>query len=44
MGQAGGPRLVLSRKGFDFDFGGQPSPILPDGQMVSLPSPMRAAS
>lgn len=39
MGQQGGPRLVLSRKGFDSDFGGRPSPILPDGQMVSLPIP-----
>ena len=39
MGAAGGPRLILSRKGFDSDFGGRPSPILPDGQMVSLPIP-----
>jgi hypothetical protein len=39
MGEASGPRLILSRKGFDSDFGGRPSPILPDGQMVSLPIP-----
>jgi hypothetical protein len=32
MGQAGGLRLVLSRKGFDSDFGGRPSPI---GHVVS---------
>jgi hypothetical protein len=31
MGDAAGPRLILSRKGFDSDFGGAPSPILPDG-------------
>jgi Nucleotide modification associated domain 3 len=39
MGQTGGSRLVLSRKGFDSAFGGRPSPILPDGRMVSLPIP-----
>jgi hypothetical protein len=39
MGTAGGPRLVLSRKGFDADFGGAASPILPDGRLVSLPIP-----
>jgi hypothetical protein len=39
MEQTGGPRLVLSRKGFDSDFGGRPSPILADGQLVSLPIP-----
>ncbi len=44
MGQAVGWRLVLSRKGFDSDFGGRPSPILPDGQMLSLPSPIRGAT
>jgi Nucleotide modification associated domain 3 len=34
-------RLVLSRKGFDSSAasGGCPSPILPDGQMLSLPVP-----
>ena len=39
MEQPAGLRLVLSRKGFDSDFGGRPSPILPDGQLVSLPIP-----
>lgn len=32
-------RLVLSRKGFDSSYGGVASPILPDGEMVSLPIP-----
>lgn len=34
-------RLILSRKGFDSSpaFGRCPSPILPDGQMLSLPIP-----
>jgi hypothetical protein len=34
-------RLILSRKGFDSSsaFGGCASPILPDGQMISLPIP-----
>lgn len=32
-------RIVLSRKGFDSGYGGYPSPILPDGTMVSLPIP-----
>lgn len=31
--------LILSRKGFDSAAGGCPSPILPDGRMVSLPIP-----
>jgi Nucleotide modification associated domain 3 len=43
MSQTGRSRLVLSRKGFDSDFGGRPSPILPDGQMVSLPIPDRGS-
>jgi hypothetical protein len=34
-------RLILSRKGFDSSFGGCASPILPDGQMISLPIPDR---
>ena len=34
-------KLVLSRKGFDSSSGGCPSPILPDGQMLSLPIPGR---
>jgi len=32
-------KLVLSRKGFDSKAGGGPSPILPDGRMLSLPIP-----
>lgn len=34
-----GRLLVLSRKGWDSDWGGGPSPILPDGRMVSMPIP-----
>lgn len=34
-------KLVLSRKGFDSGYGGIPSPILPDGRLVSLPIPSR---
>lgn len=32
-------KIILSRKGFDSSYGGYPSPILPDGRMVSLPIP-----
>jgi Nucleotide modification associated domain 3 len=32
-------RLILSRKGFDAAAGGCPSPIFPDGSMISLPIP-----
>jgi hypothetical protein len=32
-------RVILSRKGFDSQYGGYPSPILPDGRLVSLPIP-----
>lgn len=32
-------KIILSRKGFDSKFGGSPSPILPDGRMVSFPIP-----
>jgi hypothetical protein len=32
-------KIVLSRKGFDSGSGGIPSPILPDGTLVSLPIP-----
>ncbi len=32
-------RIILSRKGFDSGFGGYPSPILPDGRLISLPIP-----
>ena len=34
-------RLILSRKGFDSSAGGVPSPIFPDGRMLSLPIPDR---
>lgn len=34
-------KIILSRKGFDSTSGGVPSPILPDGRMVSLPMPDR---
>ena len=33
-------KVILSRKGFDSKYGGQPSPILPDGTLLSLPIPM----
>jgi hypothetical protein len=32
-------RVILSRKGFDSAYGGYPSPILPDGRLISLPIP-----
>ena len=32
-------RVILSRKGFDSGAGGCPSPILPDGRLLSLPIP-----
>lgn len=32
-------RIILSRKGFDSASGGCPSPIFPDGRMLSLPIP-----
>lgn len=32
-------KFILSRKGFDSRFGGHPSPVLPDGTMLSLPIP-----
>ena len=34
-------KLILSRKGFDSGSGGCPSPIFPDGTMLSLPIPSR---
>ena len=36
-------KLILSRKGFDSGSGGGPSPVMPDGRMVSLPIPDRTA-
>ena len=32
-------KIILSRKGFDSQYGGQPSPILPDGTLLSFPIP-----
>jgi len=32
-------KVILSRKGFDSQYGGYPSPILPNGRMISLPIP-----
>lgn len=32
-------KFILSRKGFDSQFGGHPSPVLPDDTMLSLPIP-----
>ncbi len=32
-------KIILSRKGFDSSSGGYPSPILPDGTLLSLPIP-----
>jgi len=34
-------KIILSRKGFDSSLGGYPSPILPDGKLVSLPIPLK---
>jgi len=34
-------KIILSRKGFDAEYGGQPSPILPDGTLLSLPIPSK---
>ena len=32
-------KVILSRKGFDSEYGGIPSPIMPDGTLLSLPIP-----
>lgn len=32
-------KIIISRKGFDSKYGGTPSPILPDGTMLSFPIP-----
>ena len=32
-------KVILSRKGFDSSIGGHPSPVLPDGKMLTLPVP-----
>ena len=34
-------KIILSRKGFDSAYGGVPSPLLPTGELVSLPIPER---
>lgn len=34
-------KIILSRKGFDSSYGGQPSPILPDGTLLSIPIPSK---
>ena len=34
-------KIILSRKGFDSSYGGVASPILPGGELVSLPIPER---
>jgi hypothetical protein len=34
-------KIIFSRKGFDSSFGKVPSPIFPDGKMLSLPIPDR---
>lgn len=33
-------KIILSRKGFDSGYGGYPSPILPNGEMLSIPIPV----
>lgn len=35
-------KIILSRKGFDSQYGGTASPIMPDGSLVSLPVPSTA--
>ena len=37
-------KIILSRKGFDSENGGIPSPIFPDGKMMSLPIPTSSES
>lgn len=37
-------QIILSRKGFDSKNGGMPSPILPDGTLLSLPIPSKKDS
>ena len=32
-------KIILSRKGFDSGYGGMPSPIFPDGTLLSMPIP-----
>ncbi len=37
-------QIILSRKGFDTQYGGQTSPIMPDGTLLSLPIPAKNES
>lgn len=37
-------KIILSRKGFDSENGGMPSPIFPNGKMISLPIPTSSES
>jgi hypothetical protein len=34
-------KVILSRKGFDSEFGAMPSPIMPDGTLLSFPIPAK---
>lgn len=34
-------KVIFSRKGFDSGYGGMPSPVLPDGTMLSMPIPSK---
>lgn len=34
-------KIILSRKGFDSGYGAMPSPILPDGTLLSMPIPAK---
>jgi hypothetical protein len=34
-------KIILSRKGFDSQYGGRPSPIMPDGSLCSLTIPQK---
>jgi hypothetical protein len=36
-------KVIISRKGFDSGYGKVPSPLLPDGRMISLPIPDKDA-
>ncbi len=36
-------KIILSRKGFDGEYGGFASPILPDGRMISIPIPEQSS-
>ena len=36
-------KVILSRKGFDSQYGGIPSPIMPDGTLLSMPIPEKSS-